>query len=254
MGALLGGGEALPIDNMGAMSGAVPEAGTADMLGRLEANAGTMSGQGGVADAFSPDQMGQVQGLLQSLNPVQQVGLQGLLGSIGPMRGPQAGGQAPTPTGQPLPVAPPASPGVPSAQPQQMNAPVGTAIPGGGMGAGGRSTASSTIQRMARQQEPQQAQQTPEQMSRQTPGNLPVPQMAYDWAGYRAQARDATEGMNQMPFMFSGYNQMNGMDVTDIMKLFYPNSVTGGTTPTAAAEPEKPAEVEPFYPWSQGGF
>jgi hypothetical protein len=241
MGALLGGGEALPIDNMGAMSGTGAEA-----MGGV--------GAGGLMDASASNNIGQVQGLLESLNPVQQVGLQGLLGSIGPMRGPQAGGQAPTPTGQPLPVAPPASPGVPSAQPQQMNAPVGTAIPGGGMGAGGRSTASSTIQRMARQQEPQQAQQTPEQMSRQTPGNLPVPQMAYDWAGYRAQARDATEGMNQMPYTFSSYNQMNGMNVSDIMKMFYPGYEPPGTAPKAAAEPEKPVDDVLFYPWSQGGF
>ena len=253
MGALLGGGEALPIDNMGAMSGAVPEAGTASTLGALSAQGGADPNMGGMVDAFSPQNMSQVQGLLQSLNPVQQVGLQGLLGQLNPIRG----GQAQTPTGQPLPVASAAPSSLPQASPPslpvgQANAPVGMGTTRGGMGAG--ANAGRVIQQMARQSQSGGQQGSGEQsgMTRMpAPVSQPAP-MAYDWSGYRAQARDATEGMNQMPYTFSSYNQIGGRDVSDIMKMFYPGwSPSGAAAPAQDDATKQPTDedMRGFQPW-----
>lgn len=245
MGALLGGGEALPIDNAGMMSGATPVAGSADMLGKLAAQGGSDPNMAGPPDAMSPA-AGQIAGLLQNLNPVQQVGLQGLLGALNPMRGAQ---QA-TPTGQQLPVASAAPSNLPQANPPSTPIMPNSAVPGGGLGGAG--TASGGIgaganagrimkqmQQSSQSREPEQTPQ-PQTTSNMVPPVSQPPQMAYDWSGFRAQSRDAMQGMQQMPYVFSGYNQMNGQNVSDIMKMFYP-----GWSPSGPAQKPDEAGTSP---------
>lgn len=219
MGALLGGGEALPVDNMGAMSGSVPEAGTASTLGALSAHGGAMN------DA------GMVEGLLSSLNPVQQVGLQGLLGAINPIRG----GQAATPTGQPLPVAAAAPSSLPQASPPSLPVAQANATPGAGT-MRPQNPAGQLQSMMRASRQPEEQQQKPTTTTQTPPVSQPTP-MAYDWSGYRQQARDATQGMQQMPYVFSGYDQINGQNVSDIMKMFHP-----GWSPSGPATTDKTAE------------
>lgn len=143
-------------------------------------------------------------GTVSPLNPVQQVGLQGLLGSLGPTRGGQAaaGGASPS---QPAPAA--------AQRAMQM------------------------AQQSAQQQPQQQQAPTPQPRPAEAP--LGTPQMAYDWSGYRQQARQATEGTNQMPYTFSNFGGlMNGMKVEDIMKMFYPGYVPPGTETPAPQQPD----------------
>lgn len=80
---------------------------------------------------------------------------------------------------------------------------------------------------------------SPSQLATATPMQAPLqaPQ-AYDWSGYRQQARDATAGMNQMPYTFSNYGQMNGMKLEDIMKMFYPGWKPPGQQAEAPAQPD----------------
>ena len=72
---------------------------------------------------------------------------------------------------------------------------------------------------------------TPMQAPLQAPGPMTGPVIG-------SRARGATAGMNQMPYTFSNYGQMNGMKLEDIMKMFYPGWKPPGQQAEAPAQPD----------------
>jgi hypothetical protein len=45
-----------------------------------------------------------------------------------------------------------------------------------------------------------------------------------DWSRFLQEAGQATQGVNRMPHVFSGYGNLPSMSQQDIMALFYPTS------------------------------
>ena len=66
----------------------------------------------------------------------------------------------------------------------------------------------------------------------------------FDWNKFHEQGHGAVSGINNMPYMLSSYQQMNGMALPDIMKMMYPTWDPNG--------PKKPEEATGRVPGGGG--